>query len=361
MEWHVKWAGICFKLQDQLPLEAGSAIGIAFSLGFSRSPRDLLQRLNGSQHFTGINYISNLTRLMNCLEPWAGVPAVIDLKLALCSISGYQSDALGVSFAEFFNYRLALKADVINTLCGRWWEVMVKLSSMGVATIKGSMEHEIRSNFNTEYSRAQGAFDHLFVMKLTIGQFIDALDLVGLGRLSLEVRNAALLGSSSGSASSSSYSTSSASVVNNIIVNPAATTAPAAHQVTAMAVDSLAVVVASRLRLFDPSDRLEDEAYLIVRVEFCEEEHAHKDLRFRAVKLVKGYAKAKKEQDTLMDEDVANQGGDESKIKHIYSVWSFRAHCSPEQKQIKSRTKERGGGGGGSSGGGGKKQLEEVA
>jgi hypothetical protein len=96
---------------------------------------------------------------------------------------------------------------------------------------------------------------------------------------------------------------------------------------------------ASRKRLMNPIEKLEEETYLVVKIPFCDTDlPANQCIRPEVYKVVTGYQRAKRECDLLMDDDIELQ--DESKIQHIYTVWALRAHAAPEKRQIKSRTVE---------------------
>lgn len=98
----------------------------------------------------------------------------------------------------------------------------------------------------------------------------------------------------------------------------------------------------TRKRLANPIERLEDEAFLLAKVPFVDEQDPPtlKSVEFELLGAYKGYAAAKKEANARLEEDIAALGGDESKVQHLYTIWSFRAHAAGTQRETKDRTKE---------------------
>lgn len=98
----------------------------------------------------------------------------------------------------------------------------------------------------------------------------------------------------------------------------------------------------TRKRLANPIERLEDEAFLLAKVPFVDEQDPPtlKSVEFELLGAYKGYAAAKKEANARLEEDIAALGGDENKVQHLYTIWSFRAHASGTQREAKDRTKE---------------------
>lgn len=98
----------------------------------------------------------------------------------------------------------------------------------------------------------------------------------------------------------------------------------------------------SRKRLANPIERLEDDAFLLAKVPFVDEQDPPtlKSVEFEVLGAFKGYAAAKNEANTRLEEDIATEGGDESKVQHVYTIWSMRAHVSGERRPVKDRTKE---------------------
>lgn len=98
----------------------------------------------------------------------------------------------------------------------------------------------------------------------------------------------------------------------------------------------------TRKRLANPIERLEDEAFLLAKVPFVDEQDPPtlKSVEFEVLGAFKGYAAAKNEANTRLEEDIAAEGGDESKVQHVYTIWSMRAHVSGERRPVKDRVKE---------------------
>lgn len=98
----------------------------------------------------------------------------------------------------------------------------------------------------------------------------------------------------------------------------------------------------SRKRLANPIDRLEDDAFLLAKVPFVDEQDPPtlKSVEFEVLGAFKGYAAAKNEANMRLEEDIAAEGGDESKVQHVYTIWSMRAHVSGERRPVKDRVKE---------------------
>lgn len=98
----------------------------------------------------------------------------------------------------------------------------------------------------------------------------------------------------------------------------------------------------TRKRLANPIERLEDEAFLLAKVPFVDEQDPPtlKSVEFELLGAYKGYAAAKKEANARLEEDIAALGGDESKVQYLYTIWSFRAHAAGTQRETKDRTRE---------------------
>jgi hypothetical protein len=246
--------------------------------------------------------------------------------------------ALKLNIRDFLNNRMAL-----TTLAGggigtsaRWWNVGVALFQLGVPIRTSSLE-AIILNYTTPYRQAEGFMSYIGGLIISAELFSRALNLANIMTLA-DAIEASANGGVQFNASSVSMMIGSINA-GSVIIGSVATPTTFAPTILPMAATG---GVTNRKRLYDPIEKIEDEDYhLVVKVHFCEEDTPLKNVSSEAVKLVKGRANAKKEANTLMDEDVQTAGGDEDKIKYVYSVWSMQAYAPPQKKQVKDRMKDK--------------------
>jgi len=103
----------------------------------------------------------------------------------------------------------------------------------------------------------------------------------------------------------------------------------------------------SRKRLVSPVERLEDEAYVLAKVPFVEEKNDEEKSAklstdgWELLGIFNRYATAKNEANVRFEDDVVAAGNDESKVQHVYTIWSMRAHVSGTLRPVKDRVKEK--------------------
>ena len=102
----------------------------------------------------------------------------------------------------------------------------------------------------------------------------------------------------------------------------------------------------TRKRLVSPVERLEDEAYVLAKVPFVEEKNDEDKAAklstdgWELLGIFNRYTTAKNEANVRFEEDVVAAGNDESKVQHVYTIWSMRAHVSGTLRPVKDRVKE---------------------
>jgi len=106
----------------------------------------------------------------------------------------------------------------------------------------------------------------------------------------------------------------------------------------------MAMMAASRKRIGDPLDKLEDNACLVVKVSCVNVTDDSKlaDLDFEICGAYKGLAAAKREANLRLDEEIQAAGGDETRVCNMYTVWPFRAYASAARREVKDRTRDAG-------------------
>lgn len=227
----------------------------------------------------------------------------------------------------FFNTRLQLLEDVIVTLSGgqppRWQDLCVSLSKIG-ARITSSMITRIEECHSySARARAEEAWRTITGFNITVDMLIIALEDAKLGRLSAAVK-VALFGVSP--------------MANIIAFDPNPVACTMSLRLTDMA------AVASRKRIGDPLDKLEDDACLVVKVSCVNVTDDSKlaDLDFEICGAYKGLAAAKREANLRLDDEIQAAGGDETRVCNMYTVWPFRAYASAARREVRDRTRDAG-------------------
>lgn len=235
-----------------------------------------------------------------------------------------------VFLKDFLNTRLSLRQRIVSILAGggtgwssRWAKVMVELSKMG-HNIPSSAIDSVESCAITPYQQSEAALQAITNRLVTAGQFASACEAATICTIAADVRKAIVDGT-----------------FGVMIQFDPTPSLPAYHLGTEL-VASPPLRPPTRKRLASPIERLEDEAFLLTKVPFVDEQDPPtlKSVEFELLGAYKGYAAAKKEANARLEEDIAALGGDESKVQHLYTIWSFRAHASGTQREAKDRTKE---------------------
>lgn len=241
----------------------------------------------------------------------------------------------GEHIHTFFNSRVELEAELISSLGGglgmssRWWKLMIELNKMGMPLTVGVCE-SIEANNLTIASQAQSAWRTLKNRPITIDMLCIALSRAGLGLWSEKLNTIALYPQRA------------------LVFEPAAAIPPSTYEfkptVPTMALRLTDMVAASKKRIGDPLDKLEDDACLVVKVSCVNVTDDSKlaDLDFEICGAYKGLPAAKREANLRLDEEIQAAGGDETRVCNMYTVWPFRAYASAARREVKDRTRDAG-------------------
>lgn len=230
-----------------------------------------------------------------------------------------------VLLKEFLTPRIALYQKIVSTLAGggsgwssRWAKVIVELHNLG--HLMGGVIESIEAHCITPYQQATEAMSRITSRLITVRTFSIACSKAGMGAISNDIVEAG-------------HITTTIQVTHG---------AQSPNIISAASVSLSFPPSETRKRLANPIDRLEDEAFLLAKVPFVDEQDPPtlKTVEFEVLGAFKGYARAKEEANTRLDEDIAALGGDETALKHIYTIWSMRGHAGGERRQVKDRTKE---------------------
>ena len=227
----------------------------------------------------------------------------------------------------FFHNKLALLQDVISTLAGGgmgtsacWWRLCVSLSKINVRLSLDTMRDIELASTTSALLRAEEAWRRICGHNVTVDMLIIALEDASLTRLADAVR-VALFGGSP--------------MANMVAYDPLPLPPTMALRLTDMA---------SRKRIGDPLDKLEDDACLVVKVSCVNvtEESKLADLDFEICGAYKCLPAATREANARLDDEIQAAGGDETRVCNMYTVWPFRAYASAARPEVKDRTRDAG-------------------
>jgi len=236
----------------------------------------------------------------------------------------------------FFNTRLQLNEDVIVTLSGgtppNWEKLCLSLFKIGVKITGSTMTQIEQCHSYSARARAQEAWDRITGFNITVDMLIIALEDAGLLRLAEAVK-VALHGGWP--------------LANVSTFEPLPALHPTAYEVKPvmeLRLTDMTMMAASRKRIGDPLDKLEDDACLVVKVSCVNVTDDSKlaDLDFEICGAYKGLAAAKREANLRLDEEIQAAGGDETRVCNMYTVWPFRAYASAARREVRDRTRDAG-------------------
>jgi hypothetical protein len=247
--------------------------------------------------------------------------------------------------SSFFNTRLQLLEDVIVTLSGgqpaNWEKLCISLFKIGVKITGSTITRIEQCHSYSARARAEEAWSIITGYNITVDMLTIALEDAGLIRLSDAVKVALFGGSAMANIATFDPNPGVRMNIGSINAGGSVTIAPTAPTMALRLTD---MVAASKKRIGDPLDKLEDDACLVVKVSCVNVTDDSKlaDLDFEICGAYKGLAAAKREANLRLDEEIQAAGGDETRVCNMYTVWPFRAYASAARREVRDRTRDAG-------------------